>query len=160
VSVIRVHLPVHENDPIARLLAIHNETRVGKKRHGQGKSGGDALKHFTDVVTNITVPWVLTQAMQFYAGRHLADRLPAPWNLVISNIVGPQAPLYGPGVRLTKLYPFGPVVQGAGLDLTVMSVVGRLCLGAMACTELVPDVHDIGTGFVDEIQTLIDSAAR
>lgn len=159
VSIIRVHLPIHENDPVARLMAIHRETGVGKKRHGQG-SGGDALKHFTDVVTNVTVPWVLTHFVQLYTGYHLADRLPPLWNLVISNIVGPQAPLYSSGARLTKLYPFGPVVQGAGLDLTVMSAVGRLCLGVMACTELVPDVEDIGTGFVDEIQTLIDSAAR
>jgi WS/DGAT/MGAT family acyltransferase len=159
VSVMRVHLPVQEDDPVARLMAIHNETRLGKKRHGHG-SGSDALKHFTDVVTNVTVPWVLTQAMQFYAGRHLADRLPPPWNLVISNVVGPQVPLYAPGARLTKLYPLGPVVQGAGLDLTVMSAVGRLCFGAMACTELVPDLQDIGAGFVDEVKTLLDSVAR
>ncbi|MBW2403778.1 MAG: DUF1298 domain-containing protein, partial [Deltaproteobacteria bacterium] len=40
------------------------------------------------------------------------------------------------------------------LNITVMSVVDRLCFGALACTEMVPDLQDIGTGFVKEIEVL------
>jgi hypothetical protein len=76
------------------------------------------------------------------------------WNLIISNIPGPPVPLYTKGARLLQLFPLGPAQQGSGLDITVMSVVDRLCFGAMACTELVPDVQDIATGFVNEIEVL------
>lgn len=75
-------------------------------------------------------------------------------NLVISNIAGPPIPLFTAGTRLMHLFPLGPVQQGSGLNITVMSVVDRLCFGALACTELVPDVQDIATGFVDEIERL------
>jgi len=153
VSVIRVHLPLDLEDPVARLLAIHEETDRAKHRHS-GTGGGDVLRNFADVVINVTTPWLLTQLMGLYSSHRMADRLPPLWNLVISNIAGPPVPLYTTGAHLTHLFPLGPVQQGSGLNVTVMSVVDRLCFGALACTELVPDVQDIATGFVDEIGRL------
>ena len=76
------------------------------------------------------------------------------WNLIISNIAGPPVPLYTSGSSLRQLFPLGPVQQGSGLNITVMSVVDRLCFGALACTEMVPDVQNIGAGFVNEIDVL------
>lgn len=153
VSVIRVHLPIHENDPVTRLMAINAETTLQKQQHRSG-GGGDVLKNVADLVTNITVPWMLTHFMSFYSSRHLADRMPPLWNLIISNIAGPPVPLYTAGSRLVQLFPLGPVQQGSGLNITVMSVVDRLCFGAMACSEIVPDVQDIATGFANEIDVL------
>ena len=153
VSIIRVHLPIHEDDPVARLLGIHAETSRRKKAH-RGGAGGDVLKDITDLINNVTIPWMLTHAMSLFSSQHLADRLPPLWNLVISNIAGPAVPLYTPGARLTHLFPLGPVQQGSGLNITVMSAVGRLCFGALACSELVPDVEEIGRGFVDEVTLL------
>jgi hypothetical protein len=46
------------------------------------------------------------------------------------------------------------VQQGSGLNITVMSAVDRLCFGALACTELVPDLPDIANGFVQEVELL------
>ncbi len=152
VSVIRVHLPVGDEDPVARLTRIREETARQKQRHGRG--GGDVLRNFADVVSNISVPWILTHAMSLYSSWHLADHVPPLWNLVVSNLVGPSAPMYTKGARLTHLFPLGPVTQGSGLNITVMSVMDRLCFGALACTELVPDVDDIATGFVEEIARL------
>ncbi len=153
VSVIRVHLPIQLDDPVERLIAINEETSRQKRRHSSG-GGGDILKNFTDLVNNITVPWIATHFIGFFSSRHLADRLPPLWNLIISNIAGPPVPLYTAGTRLTHLFPLGPVQQGSGLNITVMSVVDRLCFGALACTELVPDLQDIATGFVGEIELL------
>lgn len=152
VSMILVHLPVRAATPVARLRAIHAQTRRAKARHGQAK--GDVFRQATDLLTSITVPWLLTHAMEVYARSHLADRLPLLWNLVISNVPGPPLPLYCAGVRVRRIYPFGPVQQGSGLNLTVMSTMNRLCLGAMACQRLVPHVEDIATGFVAEIALL------
>ncbi|MEJ2131326.1 MAG: wax ester/triacylglycerol synthase family O-acyltransferase, partial [Gammaproteobacteria bacterium] len=153
VSVIRVHLPIQTDDPVDRLMAINRETARQKKRHHKG-GGGDILKDFADLMNNITVPWMATHFVGFFSSRHLADRVPPLWNLIISNIAGPPVPLYTTGARLTHLYPLGPVQQGSGLNITVMSVVDRLCFGALACTELVPHVQDIATGFAEEIEVL------
>jgi len=159
VSVLRVHLPIHLEDSVERLSSIHEETERQKHRH-RGRGGGDVLESFADIVTNVTVPWILTHLMGLYSSSHLADRVPPLWNLVISNIAGPAVPLYTTGSRLTHLFPLGPVQQGSGLNITVMSAVDRLCFGALACTELVPDVQDIATGFVDEIERLALRARR
>jgi len=156
VSMILVHLPVAEEDPARRLVEICNETRRAKERHGSAK--GDVFRRATDLLTNITVPWLLTHAMELYARTHVADRLPFLWNVVISNLPGPLVPLYCAGARVLRVYPFGPVQQGSGLNLTVMSTVDRLCLGAMACRRMVPDVADIATDFVDEIAVLRELA--
>ncbi len=153
VSVIRVHLPIQSEDPLDRLIAINQETSRRKRQHSKS-GGGDILKNFADLVTNITVPWMATHFMGFFSSRHLADRVPPLWNLIISNIAGPPVPLYTAGTRLTHLFPLGPVQQGSGLNITVMSVVDRLCFGALACAELVPDLQDIATGFVREIELL------
>jgi hypothetical protein len=92
--------------------------------------------------------------MELYSASHLADRLPPFWNLVISNLPGPSTPLYGGGARVLQIYPLGPVQLGSGLNLTVLSAVDRLCLGVMACKELVPDVEDLAISFVDEVGVL------
>jgi len=152
VSMILVHLPVRTEDPLTRLMTIRFETRRAKEQHGS--EGKDVFRQTTDLLTNIAVPWLLTHAMEAYARSHLADRLPFLWNLVISNLPGPPVPLYCGGAKLLSLYPFGPVQHGSGLNLTVMSTMGRLCLGAMACKRMVPDVDDLATGFVAEIAVL------
>jgi diacylglycerol O-acyltransferase len=152
VSMILVHLPVHTADPLERLLQIYVETQRAKERHGSTK--GDVFRQATDLLTNVTVPWLLTHAMEIYSRSHLADRLPFLWNLVISNLLGAPVPLYCAGAKVARLYPFGPAQQGSGLNLTVMSTMDRLCLGAMACKRMVPDVEDITTGFVTEIAIL------
>jgi len=159
VSMIRVHLPIQCDDPVERLMAIHEATAREKTRHTKGGSG-DILKNVTDLLINISVPWILTQLVGLYSSQQLADRVPPLWNLIISNIAGPPVPLYTTGARLTQLFPLGPVQHGSGLNITVMSVVDRLCFGAMACTELVPDVQEIASGFASEVEALTKSAAE
>jgi hypothetical protein len=149
---ILVHLPIRIDDPVERLLAIHAETRRAKAEHG--RAGGDVFEQFTDVLTHITVPWLLIHAMELYSSAHVADRLPFLWNLVISNLPGPAVPLYCGAARVVRVYPLGPVQQGSGLNLTVLSAMGRLCFGAMACKEMVPDVEALATGFVDATEAL------
>jgi diacylglycerol O-acyltransferase len=154
VSVIRVHLPIQSDDPVERLMTLNEETSRQKSRHKSGGGGGDILNTVADLVTNVTVPWMTTQLMSLYSSQHLADRVPPLWNLIISNIAGPPVPLYTSGASLRQLFPLGPVQQGSGLNITVMSVVDRLCFGALACAEMVPDVQSIGTGFANEIEAL------
>jgi WS/DGAT/MGAT family acyltransferase len=158
VSMALVHLPVQVADPVERLMAIRAETGRAKAEHR--RAGADVFRQFTDVLTSITLPWLLTHAMELYSSAHVADRLPLPWNLVISNLPGPAVPLYCGAARLVRVYPLGPVQQGSGLNLTVLSVMDRLCFGALACKELVPDLEDLAAGFVAAIGELRRLAER
>ena len=61
------------------------------------------------------------------------------------------------------VYPFGPLIEGAGLNITVLSNMGHVDFGVIACRELVPDVWDIADGFgeaVLELHKLAEDAAR
>ena len=151
VTVMRVRLPVDIEDPVERLRAIHSATRTGKKGSGGG-GGAGALKHIADILTNISTPLVLAEIFGRYS--LIAERIPPMWNLVVSNIAGSPVPLYFGGARLRQLYPLGPIQHGSGLNITVLSTDGRLCFGALACTDLVPDVAAIASGFEEEIRTL------
>ena len=155
VTVMRVRLPMDIEDPIERLKAVHATTRSGKKGHRRSSGGGGgagALKHLADILTNISTPLVLSEIFGRYST--IAERIPPMWNLVISNIAGSPVPLYFGGTRLRQLYPLGPVQHGAGINITVLSTDGRLCFGALACKDLVPDVEEIASEFEAEIGRL------
>jgi WS/DGAT/MGAT family acyltransferase len=151
VTVMRLRLPMDIEAPLERLKAIHATTRSEKK--GQSRRGDAGMvKHVVDILVNTSTPWLLTEIFARYS--LIAERIPPMWNVVISNIAGSPVPLYFGGARLRQLYPLGPVQQGAGLNITVLSTDGRLCFGAMACKDLVPDVEEIASGFVEEIERL------
>jgi hypothetical protein len=62
------------------------------------------------------------------------------WNLAVSNVPGPQLPLYCGGARLVANYPISVIVDGMGLNVTVMSYNGDLDIGIIVDREQMPDV--------------------
>jgi diacylglycerol O-acyltransferase len=64
-------------------------------------------------------------------------------NLVISNVPGPQFPLYCAGARLVANYPISVITDGMGLNITVMSYCGSLDFGIVADREQMPDVDNL-----------------
>jgi diacylglycerol O-acyltransferase / wax synthase len=62
------------------------------------------------------------------------------WNLVISNVPGPQVPLYCAGARLEANYPISVITDGMGLNITVMSYCGHMDFGIVADRDQMPDV--------------------
>ncbi len=62
------------------------------------------------------------------------------WNLVISNVPGPQFPLYLAGARLDANYPVSVITDGMGLNITVMSYCGTLDFGIVSDRDQMPDV--------------------
>ena len=66
-----------------------------------------------------------------------------PFNVVVSNVPGPRIPLYAGGAEMLHYYPFAPVVDGLGLNISLFSYAGRLEFGINACRDLVPDVWDL-----------------
>jgi hypothetical protein len=61
-------------------------------------------------------------------------------NLIVSNVPGPQAQLYFLGCEVEAMYPIGPLFHGRGLNVTAMSLNGKLNVGVISCPDLLPDL--------------------
>jgi hypothetical protein len=93
-----------------------------------------------------------------YSGLRLANRHPVVHNLIISNVPGPPIPLYFNGGRLVELHPLGPVMDGAGLNVTVLSNMDAIGFGFIACRELMPDLWDLAEAVPDAVAELVEAA--
>jgi diacylglycerol O-acyltransferase len=62
------------------------------------------------------------------------------WNLVISNVPGPQVPLYCAGAEIVANYPISVVTDGLGLNITVMSYCGEMDFGIVSDRDQIPDL--------------------
>jgi hypothetical protein len=84
------------------------------------------------------LPVVMQGAMGLYGRSGLADRCRPSANVVISNVPGPQQPLYVAGAKVLTLYPVSIPTHGVALNLTVQSYNGSLDFGLTACRKTVP----------------------
>jgi len=130
-------------DPIHRLKVIHEVTRGAKEDHNV--VGAHLLQDWAEYAA----PTTFALAARLYSGLHLGDRHRPIHNVVISNVPGPPFPLYYAGAKLEYTLPMGPVMEGAGLNITVLSYMDHVDIGFMACSELIPDVWDLAD-FVGE----------
>jgi diacylglycerol O-acyltransferase len=83
----------------------------------------------------------------------------SPFNLFISNVPGPNVPLYIAGRRLLGLYPVSAITDGQGLNITVLGLFGNLHFGLLACRELVPDVDKLAIYLSEELDELTKAVA-
>ncbi|WP_156686894.1 WS/DGAT/MGAT family O-acyltransferase [Mycobacterium sp. Marseille-P9652] len=146
-------LATHIDDPCERLTRIA-EGNAAAKDHA-GAMGPTLLHDWTQVAG---------QTM-FGAAMKLLPRIPLgdilPHNLVLSNVPGPQEQLYFMGCRVGGMYPLGPIIAGAGLNVTVMSLNGQLGVGLISCPDLVPDLWELADAFpaaLKELMACCDSA--
>ena len=139
-SVLRVRLPVHLARALDRLAAAREASLEAMRLH---EAVGPQLGDWADLAT----PALFAGATRLYHGLGLAAHHPPFHNVVISNVPGPAAPLYCAGARVTACHPFGPIYEGWGLNVTVMSYAGRIGIGAIACPERVPEVARIPRAF-------------
>ena len=138
-------------DPLERLRTIQESSRQAKDLSGRVR---DATPRDFSI---FGAPFVMHEAMELYGRSHLADRLPPPANVVISNVPGPQTPLYVAGARVLTLYPVSIPAHGMAVNLTVQSYCGSLDYGLTACRRTVPDLRKLA-GYLDEsLQELLDS---
>ena len=154
VSAMMVGLPVTIEDPVEQLRAIREDTKGAKEMHKA--LGADTLTGLAEFAP----PRLLNQASRLYSRLNLADRHRPVHNLIVSNVPGPPIPLYCAGGRVVATYPMGPILEGAGLNLTVLSNMGNVDFGAIACREMVPDLWDIATGFADAVAELKKAAEQ
>ncbi|HWH81683.1 MAG TPA: wax ester/triacylglycerol synthase family O-acyltransferase [Burkholderiaceae bacterium] len=148
VSMMFVSLATTIDDPVDRLAAIHASAKVGKKLQLSVK---DAMP--TDF-PSLGVPWLMSGLVSLYGRSRLANRLPPIANVAISNVPGPQFPLYFAGAKLAGYFPVSIPGHGIALNITVQSYDGKLEVGLTACRRALPDVADLGDHIVEEHQRL------
>jgi len=86
----------------------------------------------------------------------LVERI-SPFNLIVSNVPGPNIPLYYAGAQMLSYYPLSAIADGQGLNITVISYRDQMNFGLIACRELVPDL-DVMAGYLqDEVRVLLKS---
>jgi WS/DGAT/MGAT family acyltransferase len=132
-----VNLNTHLADPMQRVAAI-------RRAAGAMKAQMSGVKGVipTDF-PSLGAPWLLSGLASLYGRSRLADRLPPLANVVISNVPGPQFPLYLAGGKMTTYYPVSIVIHGIALNITVQSYNGSLDFGFIACRRAVPDVREL-----------------
>jgi diacylglycerol O-acyltransferase / wax synthase len=128
--------PLHtnEDDPVQRLFLIHDAMKDVKERHKAIPA------ELLQDANHFIPPAVFSRAAQL-TFRLSTSRPGRPnWNLVISNVPGPQFPLYLGGAELQANYPVSVITHGMGLNITVMSYRGHLDFGILADRDQMPDV--------------------
>ena len=129
VSSYLVDLPVGEPNPRVRLTRLSYAMR-GIAQHGQSV-GADSLI----ALTGFAPPTL--HALGARAARGLSRRL---FNLVVTNVPGPQFPLYAAGSRMLEVFPVVPLARGQGLSIGMTSYDGRVFFGLNADRDSVGDV--------------------
>jgi WS/DGAT/MGAT family acyltransferase len=141
-----VQLPLEEMDAVARVEAIRARTLALKEREAS-----------LGVATMMSAAeWLPAPLLK--AGAGLAQ---GPINMIVTNVPGPQFPLYSVGARLLGMYPSVPLLPGTGLGVALFSYEGRLCWGFQADPACVPDldafVEDVGGAFEELRQATVAS---
>jgi hypothetical protein len=80
------------------------------------------------------------------------------FNLLISNVPGPPVPLYAAGAQLLACYPMGPLIDRIALNLTVLSCVGEVGFGCLACPDVVEDPWAISDRIPEALEELVRAA--
>lgn len=152
VSAVLASLATDLADPVARLRAIHTSMRAAKEM--QSAMPADVLQD----MAQFTPPALAARATRMTTRMRIADRMNPPFNLVVSNVPGPRAPLYLAGAQMKLFYPVSIVTDGLGLNMTVHSYLDHLDWGFIACPQLMPDVWDL-TGYLHESMEELVKAA-
>jgi diacylglycerol O-acyltransferase / wax synthase len=145
-------LETHIADPVDRLKAIAEASSLAKEH-----SSAIAATLLQDW-SQFAAPAVFGIAMRVYARTNLTESMPVH-NLVVSNVPGPQIPLYFLGSEVKAMYPLGPIFHGSGLNITVMSLNGKLDVGLISCPELLPDLWDLADDFAVGMEELLSAVS-
>jgi diacylglycerol O-acyltransferase / wax synthase len=142
-----VDLPIAERDPRRRLELIREATtRLKDSKQALG----------AEMLTQV-MSWTPSTLLSLGA-RMVLRRL--PFNLVVTNVPGPQVPLYMLGARMLDNFGQVPLTDYLGLGIVLFSYAGKLCWGFTADWDLVPDLHQVVAATEAAFQELRDAAAE
>jgi len=133
-------------DPVERLLALAAANTVAKEQ--SAAISATLLQDWFEIFGAAT----MGVAKRMYG---FITRFRPMYNVIVSNVPGPRTATYFLGAAVTAGYPFGPVLLGAGLNITVWTVNGTLCFGLIAPPELVPDLSELADGLSTSLSELL-----
>jgi hypothetical protein len=132
-------LPIGEDDPKAR-LALVRSTMKGLKESGQAV-GAQLLTR----LSNYAPPTILSQAARLQVHTR-------PFNLVVTNVPGPQVPLYLMGRRMREVYPVVPLADRQALCVGLLSYDGGIGFGLLADYDAMRDVDRFAEGLREAVE--------
>jgi diacylglycerol O-acyltransferase len=153
--ILLMSVPFHTNiaDPVDRLQATHADLAGMKERHRALPA--DLLQDANHFIP----PGVFHRAARLTFRLSTSGAGRPAWNLVVSNVPGPQSPLYMAGAKLVANYPVSVITDGMGLNITVMSYNGRMDFGIVADRDQMPDVWKLLGWLQEELDALKPAAA-
>ena len=140
-------LPVYVEDPVARLRAV----RAGMDDLKKSKQavGAEALAN----VQNFAPPTVLAQASRL----NFSTRL---FNLIVTNVPGPQFPIYTRGREMTDVFPVAFLPEDHALAIAIMSYNGKVNFGLLGDYDAVPDLQSLADGIEQSLAELVALAKK
>ena len=141
IALMRGPLPTYVEDPVRRLRTI-SEEMAGLKRSKQAL-GAEVISRFNDFAP----PTLLAQAARI----NFSTRL---FNMLVTNVPGPQLPLYVLGRELQEVFPIAFLPENHALAVAIMSYNGKVGFGLLADYDSMEDIEAIGTGITDSLAEL------
>ena len=148
-SMVLAELGTHHGDAQQRWKAILTSTSKVK----------ESLKSLKSVLPTdypgLFAPVMVSRLNALVASSKLMERMPAVANVVISNVPGPQVPLYLAGAQMKTFFPVSIITHGLALNITVQTYCGNIDFGIIACKVAVPDLNDLGTAIAGGFDELV-----
>jgi diacylglycerol O-acyltransferase len=138
-----VDLPIAEPDRLRQIEILHRETQALKDT--RQALGVDMLMAAAEVAPMGMISF----------GAHLAS---GPVNTIVTNVPGPQFPLYMLGARMLAMIPQVPLIDGIGLGIALMSYDGRIFWGFTGDYEMMPDLDDFARAIAESFADLAKAA--
>jgi diacylglycerol O-acyltransferase / wax synthase len=139
VAAIYAPLPVGLSDPLERFRAVHEA--LGDLKSSAQAIGAERLTQ----LAGFAVPTILNQAARLQARQRF-------FNVTVTNVPGPQFPLFLLGRRLTAFYPMVPFVLNTALGIAIMSYDGKLFFGLLGDYDAMADLDQLA----DDLRAAID----
>lgn len=147
-----VSLATTVDDPVERLRAVAASS--ARARAAQGTAGPSAVRAWSEAAP----PGLTAAAARLVAGLRLAEVLPPAAHVVVSNVAGPPVAPHLAGAPVLALVPFGPLLEGVTLNLTVLGCAGRLHAGLVADPAALPDPAAVAAGLAPALDELAAAA--
>jgi hypothetical protein len=141
VALLLAPLPVKERNPQRRLRRVLATTRALKASHQV--AGAELLEKLGD--------WT---AKELLGGIVRLGEQRLSFNMVVTNVPGPQRPVYLLGARMLAIHPVVPLFAHQGVGIALFSYDGSLFWGFLADWEAVPDLHELVQAVEEEFETL------
>ncbi|MGO8877307.1 MAG: WS/DGAT/MGAT family O-acyltransferase [Acidimicrobiales bacterium] len=154
VSAMLTSLATDLGDAVERLETVVE--CMGRAKAQERLIGAATLTDWTE----FAFPALISRAARLTASMRVFDHLRPLFNVTVSNVPGPPFPLFLAGARMVGMYPLGPVTEGIGLNITVMSYCGMVYFGLNACRETVPDLDEFPQLLQESLDELLRAAGR